>query len=209
MAKAPVPGHVKTRLCPPLSPTEAAEYAAAALADTLEAVAACDADDKVLALDGDPGAWLPAGFRVVAQRGSSFNERLAHAWDDAGGPGVQIGMDTPQVTPDLLDGALGQVRPARALLGPTPDGGWWALGLSRPDSRVFDGVPMSRYDTGIWQRARLTQLGYAVHDLESLVDVDHFEDAVTVAADAPRTRSAVTLDGLDAARLATTASAEV
>jgi hypothetical protein len=49
------------------------------------------------------------------------------------------------------------------------------------------------------------QLGYAVHDLESLVDVDHFEDAVTVAADAPRTRSAVTLDSLDAARVATTA----
>jgi hypothetical protein len=49
------------------------------------------------------------------------------------------------------------------------------------------------------------QLGYAVHDLESLVDVDHFEDAVTVAADAPCTRSAVTLDSLDAARVATTA----
>jgi glycosyltransferase A (GT-A) superfamily protein (DUF2064 family) len=205
MAKAPVPGRVKTRLCPPLSPGEAAQYAAAALADTLHAVAACNADDKVLALEGEPGAWLPPGFRVVAQRGSSFNERLAHAWDDAGGPGVQIGMDTPQVTPDLLDGALGQVRPGRALLGPTPDGGWWALGLSRPDSRVFDGVPMSRCDTGIWQRARLMQLGYAVHDLESLVDVDHFEDAVTVAADAPCTRSAVTLDSLDAARVATTA----
>ena len=208
MAKAPVPGRVKTRLCPPLTPDEAAEYAAAALADTLEAVAACAADDKVLALEGEPGAWLPAGFRVVAQRGSSFNQRLAHAWDDAGGPGVQIGMDTPQVTPELLDGALAQVRPGRALLGPTPDGGWWALGLSRPDGRVFDGVPMSRCDTGIWQRARLAQLGYSVRELESLVDVDHFEDAVTVAVDAPRTRSAVTLDGLDAARLATTASAE-
>jgi hypothetical protein len=206
MAKAPVPGRVKTRLCPPLTPDEAAEYAAAALADTLEAVAASNADDKVLALEGEPGAWLPAGFRVVAQRGSSFNERLAHAWDDAGGPGVQIGMDTPQVTPDLLDGALGQVRPGRALLGPTPDGGWWALGLAAPDDRVFDGVPMSRYDTGIWQRARLTQLGYAVHDLESLVDVDHFEDAVAVAADAPRTRAAAALDRVCADRFATTLS---
>jgi len=203
MAKAPVPGRVKTRLCPPLSPTEAAEYAAAALADTLEAVAACAADDKVLALEGEPGAWLPAGFRVVAQRGSSFNQRLAHAWDDAGGPGVQIGMDTPQVTSDLLDGALAQVRPARALLGPTPDGGWWALGLPAPDDRVFDGVPMSRYDTGIWQRARLTQLGYAVHDLESLVDVDHFDDAITVAADAAWTRAAATVDRLRLIRLAT------
>jgi hypothetical protein len=206
MAKAPVPGRVKTRLCPPLSLGEAAEYAAAALADTLQAVAGCNADDKVLALEGEPGAWLPAGFRVVAQRGSSFNERLAHAWDDAGGPGVQIGMDTPQVTPELLDRALGEVRPGRAPLGPTPDGGWWALGLAAPDDRVFDGVPMSRYDTGIWQRARLVQLGYAVHDLDSLVDVDHFEDAVTVATDAPGTRAAATVERLYPARLAAASS---
>ena len=200
MAKAPVPGRVKTRLCPPLSPTEAAEYAAAALADTLDAVAASAADEKVLALDGEPGAWLPAGFRVLPQRGASFNERLANAWTAAGGPGVQIGMDTPQVTPAQLDRALGQVRPGWAQLGPTPDGGWWALGLPAPDGRVFDQVPMSRPDTGIWQRARLTQLGYDVAELDPLVDVDHFSDAVAVASDAPWTRAAALVDGICASR---------
>ncbi|HEX4865631.1 MAG TPA: DUF2064 domain-containing protein, partial [Acidimicrobiales bacterium] len=106
MAKAPVPGKVKTRLCPPLTPSEAAEVAAAALADTLEAVAGCRADRKILALDGSPGDWIPAGFEVVPQRGDTFNDRLAAAWKHANGPGLQIGMDTPQVTSELLDSCL-------------------------------------------------------------------------------------------------------
>ena len=193
MAKEPVAGRVKTRLCPPLTPSQAADYAAGALADTLEAVAACGADQKILALDGNPGSWLPTGFRVIAQRGATFNERLARAWADAGGPGVQIGMDTPQVTAAHLDAALAAVAPGRAVLGPTFDGGWWALGLPAPDGAAFDQVPMSRPDTGNHQRAQLRRLGYAMHDLVTLVDVDHFTDAVTVAADTPHLHSTAVL----------------
>jgi glycosyltransferase A (GT-A) superfamily protein (DUF2064 family) len=107
MAKEPVAGQVKTRLCPPCTYEQAAEIAAAALADTLDAVAACGATRRILALDGRPGPWLPAGFEVVAQEGRAFGERLAHAWARAGGPGLQIGMDTPQVTGAELDDALG------------------------------------------------------------------------------------------------------
>lgn len=193
MAKEPIAGRVKTRLCPPLSPTEAADYAAAALADTLEAVAACGADERVLALDGEPGPWLPSGFRLVPQRGATFNARLANAWSDAGGPGLQIGMDTPQVTAVLLDGALARVRPGVALLGPTPDGGWWALGLPRPERSAFDGVPMSRVDTGARQRAQLRALGYEIEVLPDLIDVDQISDAVAVAALVPSARSSAVL----------------
>ncbi len=192
LAKAPVPGRVKTRLCPPLTAAQAAEIAAASLADTLEAVAACSADRCILALDGTAGDWLPEGFRVVPQRGSTFAERLAAAWDDAGGPGVQIGMDTPQVTPALLDQALDSVlRPdGDASLGLAQDGGWWMLGLQRPDSRVFAGIPMSASDTGRRQRDRLVGLGYDVTDLPVLRDVDTFEDLVHVARLAPHSHTA-------------------
>ena len=196
MAKEPVPGQVKTRLCPPLTPVQAAEYAAAALADTLEAVAGCGADDKVLALEGSPGPWLPAGFRVVPQRGATFNERLTHAWADAGGAGVQIGMDTPQVTAAALDEALALVAPGRAALGPTPDGGWWALGLPAPDGRAFDDVPMSCPDTGLRQREQLHRLGYVIDDLAPLIDVDHHADAVAVADQASHLRSTRVLRSL-------------
>src|SRR2546428_12919758 len=99
--------------------------AAAALADTLAAVAACGAARKVLALDGEPGPWLPPGFEVLPQRGVSFNERLANAWGDVGGPGLQIGMDTPQVRASELDGLLARLDaplagPARRAGPPGP-----------------------------------------------------------------------------------------
>ena len=106
LAKEPVPGRVKTRLCPPFSPQDAAELAEAALADTLAAVARCGAERRVLALDGAAGAWLPEGFEVIGQVPGSLDVRLAAAWQATGGPGLQIGMDTPQVTPDLLDRSL-------------------------------------------------------------------------------------------------------
>ena len=79
LAKSPEPGRVKTRLCPPLSPAEAAAVAAAALADTLEAVHGCGADRKILALDGRPGPWLPPGFEVIEQRGTGLAERTARS----------------------------------------------------------------------------------------------------------------------------------
>lgn len=192
VAKAPVPGHSKTRLCPPCTPGEAAGLAEAALADTLDSVArlAGDGVRPVLALDGRPGPWLPAGFRLLPQRGSGLDERLANAWDDTGGPTVQIGMDTPQVTPAVLAGALAVLaRPGcGAVLGPAADGGWWALGMHRPDRRALLGVPMSTAGTGAAQLARLGALGLVTTLLGELRDVDVMADALAVAAEVPSSR---------------------
>jgi rSAM/selenodomain-associated transferase 1 len=185
MAKAPVPGRVKTRLCPPCTPDQAAALAEAALADTLAAVAASGAGRRVLALDGAPGPWLPPGFHVIAQCGGTLNERLAHAWTVTGEPGVQIGMDTPQVTAALLDDALGTLDDTAAALGYAADGGWWALGLRKPDPAVFRDVPMSTSQTGPAQKARLQALGLTVSTLETLVDLDTVADVPAVAAAAP------------------------
>jgi rSAM/selenodomain-associated transferase 1 len=192
MAKAPQAGRVKTRLCPPCRPDEAAVLAEAALVDTLAAALACQTDRVVLVLDGEPGRWLPPGVVVVTQRGDGLDQRLAAAWADVGGPAVQIGMDTPQVTPDLLSGACATLRRAGtdAVLGLARDGGWWAIGLHRANAAVFDGVPMSRSDTGCRQLARLHTLGLRTAALPALTDVDTFADALDVAAAAPATRFA-------------------
>jgi glycosyltransferase A (GT-A) superfamily protein (DUF2064 family) len=193
MAKSPVAGLVKTRLCPPLTLGDAARVAEAALADTLDSVARCGADRRILALDGPPGDWVPPGFTVVAQRGTTFDRRLAAAWSDAGGPGLQIGMDTPQVTADLLDYCLEiAARPgASASLGPALDGGWWAIALAeRWNVDVFSGVPMSTPLTGAAQLARLAMSGHRVRALPAMQDVDLIDDATEVAALAPRSRFA-------------------
>ena len=193
MAKEPRPGMVKTRLCPPCRPAEAAAIAAASLADTLDAVGASNANRRVLALEGRPGWWLPPGFEVIPQATGGLDVRLAAAWSAVSGPCVQIGMDTPQLTPRLLDHALASLRQHEAVLGTATDGGWWAIGFREPRPAAFPGVPMSTPATGAYQARRLAELGLDVAVLPVLRDIDTFADALDVAADLPgsRTRAAV------------------
>src|SRR3954452_13890346 len=194
MTKAPAPGRSKTRLTPPCTPEQAAGLARAALEDTLASAAAARRPGRrVVVLDGEPGPWLPPGFDVVAQRGSGRAERLAAAFEDVGGPAFLVGMDTPQVTPALLDAGLAAVTACDSVFGAARDGGYWGIGLQEPDSRVFDGVPMSSVHTGALQRARLAELGLTPAILPPLIDVDTSEDARAVAAQAPRTRFAAVL----------------
>jgi len=193
IAKAPIPGCVKTRLCPPCSPEEAASIAEAALADTLEAVLGVVGVRPVLALDGQAGDWLPSGVRVIAQRGRGLGGRIAAAFDDVGGPSVLIGMDTPHVGTARLSDACARLvgSGVDAVLGPALDGGWWALGLRRPDARLFERVPMSSDRTLVAQRARLRTRGLRVADLPPMRDVDTPADALAVAASVPGSRFAV------------------
>lgn len=187
IAKEPVPGRVKTRLTPPFSPEEAAALAAAALSDTLSAALRTPADRHVLVLDGSPGPWTPPGLEIRPQRGGGLDERLAAAFASCDGPALLIGMDTPQVTPALLEPAL-DFGTHDAWFGPADDGGFWALGLRDPDPALLLGVPMSVPETGAAQRARLRRL--RVGDLPGLRDVDTARDAEVVAAQAPHTRFA-------------------
>ncbi|MFD7406224.1 DUF2064 domain-containing protein [Streptomyces sp. NPDC059866] len=196
IAKEPRPGRVKTRLTPPFTPAQAAVLAEAALADTLRAVASAPARRRVLVLDGTPGAWLPSGFDVVPQCAGGLDERLADAFAGCDGPALLIGMDTPQVTPQLLtvDFAAGD-----AYFGPAEDGGFWALGLAEPAPELLRGVPMSTPATGAVQRDRLVAAGLRVRDLPPLRDVDTAADAEAVAALAPHGRFAAELARLHAA----------
>jgi rSAM/selenodomain-associated transferase 1 len=186
IAKAPEPGRVKTRLCPPCTPAEAARLAAAALSDTLAAAArARRASRRVLVLDGAADGWVPPAFATIAQRGEGLAERLGTAFADAGGPAFLVGMDTPQVTPALLDAGLAALERADAVLAPAPDGGYWGIGLRRPDPEVFRDVPMSHRRTAAVQRARLADLGLRTTLLPPLRDVDTIADARAVAAECP------------------------
>jgi uncharacterized protein len=198
LAKAPVPGRVKTRLCPPCDSEQAAELAEAALVDTLRAVAATPYERRVVVLDGAPGTWLPAGFEVLPQRGNGLDERLARAFTDTGTGGVLIGMDTPQLTPARLTAALRALSApgVDAVLGPSVDGGWWALGLRTPEPRVFLGVPMSTPHTGDAQRARLHELRLRTAALPTQRDVDDFDDALAAARTAPDSRFAAALQSM-------------
>jgi uncharacterized protein len=206
MAKAPTPGRAKTRLCPPLSLDQAARLAEAALIDTLEAVAQSGAGLRTLVLEGEPGPWLVPGFRVLRQSVGGLDARLAEAFGKTRGPALLVGMDTPQLTPALLGQALGLLLTpgVEAVLGPAEDGGWWTIGLRRPNPRVFLGVPMSSPFTGRAQRDRLERLGLPLIELPMLRDVDRFEDALAVAQLAPGTNFARALEETMSGRFART-----
>jgi len=202
IAKAPVPGLVKTRLTPPFTPVEAATLAEAALADTLEAAARAPFARRILALAGSSATLRSRGFEVTGQRGQGLDERIAAAFDDAYArlpvPIVLIGMDTPQVTPRLLESVT---RPlargdADAGFGPARDGGFWLLGLRRPDPSLILGVPMSQTHTGRGQLSRLLRASLRVRLAPELIDVDTAADAHEVAQAAPDSRFAATLLGM-------------
>ncbi|MFE9681310.1 DUF2064 domain-containing protein [Streptomyces sp. NPDC006285] len=195
IAKEPRPGRVKTRLTPPFDAESAAALAEAALVDTLRAVAAAPARRRVLVLDGEPGPWLPPGFDVVPQRGGGLDRRLAAAFAGCDGPALLVGMDTPQVTPDLL---TVDFAGCDAYFGGAEDGGFWALGLAEPDPALLRGVPMSTSATGAVQRGRLVAAGLRVRDLPLLRDVDTADDAEAVAALAPHSLFAAELARLRA-----------
>ena len=192
IAKEPVPGRVKTRLTPPFHPEEAARLAEAALADTLHAVLRAPARRRLLVLEGRPGPWLPPGFEVHPQCSGGLDERIAAAFALCDGPSLLVGMDTPQLTPELLAPALATDAWDRcqAWFGPAVDGGFWALGLAAPEPRLVRGVPMSTDRTGAEQRRRLREAGLTVRDLPVLRDVDTAADVEEVAAQAPHGRFA-------------------
>jgi hypothetical protein len=188
IAKSPRPGAVKTRLTPPLAPRHAAQLAEASLLDTLAAALEATAPARpILVLEGPPGAWLPAGVELLAQRGAGLDERLANAFADVREPLLIIGMDTPQVGAATLSAALERLRESPAVLGPAADGGYWSIGLRARDPDAIRGVPMSVPHTCAAQRTRLAERGLRVHELELLRDFDTFEDAIAVARSCPHT----------------------
>lgn len=175
--------------------------AAASLLDTVEAALTTPGAVPVVALAGvvrrEDVREALAECVVIPQRGWTFADRLVHAHADVarfGLPVLQIGMDTPQVTPSLLESAA---KFDEAALGIALDGGWWALGLRDPlRAEVLRDVPMSRADTGV--RTLEALRGLRVNALPMLSDVDTIADARAVAAEVPNGRFAAALAGAGA-----------
>jgi uncharacterized protein len=191
VAKAPAPGRAKTRLAATVGDRVAADIAAAALLDTLDAVAATPVAARVVALTGDLDAAARAtevrrrlrSFTVIPQRGEGFADRLANAHADAadGLPVLQIGMDTPQVTAELLTECARRLLQSPAVLGLADDGGWWVLGVRTPAmAECLRTVPMSQPDTGELTSKALRDNGVEVTPVQRLADFDVVDDVAAV-----------------------------
>jgi uncharacterized protein len=161
MVKAPRPGEAKTRLTPPLTSEAAASLAACLFADTVAlalgvgtavVVAYAPADGRAPleeSLFAALGEESPGRVLWIEQRGEDLGERLdgvvARASSRGFGPLLLVGADSPTLPPVFLAAALEGLTRGRAdvALGPTEDGGYYAVGTRRPAPGLFDSVEWS------------------------------------------------------------------
>jgi rSAM/selenodomain-associated transferase 1 len=203
MAKAPVPGLVKTRLCPPLSDEQAAALSAAFALDTWRAVASVSGVDPLLVYAGDREAF-PLALRGVVgfeQAGEDLGARIENAARiglDRAARAIVIGSDAPALPGELLRLASARLQDSDAVLGPALDGGYYLIGLRRCEPDLLAGLPWSETDTFTATRDRLVDRGYAVAVLPAWFDVDDRAGLSLLrlalragAIDAPATAAAV------------------
>ena len=167
---------------------------------------------------------VPDGIDVVRQRGGSFGERLEHAVADAFADGwrqvVVIGADAPRLDAERIREAFarlsargdapsaGVLAPARAVIGPARDGGYYLLGLTRHDASLFRAIPFCTRATFAATVEALAAARFAVCTLPPLDDVDTLDDVRRLArASDPLAPLARALLALAGARLGPTGAA--
>jgi hypothetical protein len=191
-AKVPEPGRVKTRLQPAFSAEQAAEFYAAMLSDVLEATAAFACELEITAvvaihpweLRGQILPLVPAGFRVVPQRGVNLAARMAWAICEAAAEGTRRillrGSDSPTLGLDAFRDARDALEVADLVLRPDRDGGYGLVGVRGPNPSLFDHA-MSTRSVLADTLANADALGLRSHVLRPGCDIDTVRDLVDLA----------------------------
>lgn len=136
------------------------------------------------------GARYPAA-RVRLQPGGSLGDRLAMAFAGAFGDGadraVAVGSDHPTLPAGFVEDAFDALGATPLVVGPTCDGGYYAIGAQRsvwPSARgLFADAPWSRPELLAWTRARIASLRLDYTELPEWYDVDRPEDLPRMARD--------------------------
>lgn len=192
-AKAPEPGAVKTRLAPLLGDGGAAVLAARLARRTIGVVTkASFASTTLCCAPDETHAFFALCERqfaatLVGQGDGDLGARMHRAFVRAltrHDAAVLVGTDIPAMDPSDLDAAGAALRAgADAVLGPASDGGYWLIGLRRPDVSVFEGIEWSAPSVLAATRERMTRLGWRVAEVPTRADVDRPEDVARLAAD--------------------------
>ena len=201
MAKAPRAGAVKTRLCPPLRPPEAADLARCFLLDAVERVAGVAGVRPILAYAPVEARAeferLAPGFALIAQRGLDLGVRqdgvVAEAFGLGHAAALLIGTDAPTLPPECLDEAVDLVMAPRVdlVLGPTEDGGYYLIGLRTPCPALFEDMPWSSSAVLARTLDRARRLGLRVACLSRWYDVDTGADLDRLGAELAATPGAL------------------
>ena len=201
-AKPPVPGRVKTRLTPPLSPEDAARLYGAFLQDALDQYQGLGVTLRLyLALDEPPPGMGIAIQRedifpqwtgnVFRQRGEGLGERMKQAFGETFAAGrrrvILIGTDHPTLPSVYIKEGLAFLEAQRAVvLGPTGDGGFYLIGMNESFPQIFEGMTYSHGAVFEQTTARVASCGASLQTLPEWYDVDTFDDLKRLVADMRR-----------------------
>ncbi len=191
MTKAPVPFEVKTRLCPELSPEQAAELSKLFIQDMVDELGGLAQGLASFALAYTPReaeahftAMLPASVPMFSQPEGGLGERMAGIFERIFQEDyervVVVGSDLPDLPRRIIANAIQALeQPERDLvLGPTPDGGYYLIGLKRPVPEIFHDIPWSTGEVleRTLEKARGVGLSFSL--VERWDDIDTYGDLV-------------------------------
>ena len=174
--KPPLPGVAKTRLAADIGGEAATALAKAMLRDVWEAACAVEGVEPVLAIS-EPGPFphplchapmwpqgagdLGAKLERIFRRGL---EQFSHV--------IALGSDVPQLTPAHINDALMALEENDAVLGPSPDGGYYLFGVKRCPQGLLRDLPWSCCDTLRATEDRLRSRGFSIGKVPPLSDID-------------------------------------
>ena len=191
-AKAPVPGKVKTRLSPVLTPEQCAELAEALIKDSAALLQRAEAEERRIAyapVDGEPLLRQQAGpeFDYRPQSEGDLGDRMRHAFEEAFAEGstaaVIIGSDSPAIPAEWINEALASLADHDIVLGPTADCGYYLIGLSSSSWRqagslsalsenFFNSIEWSTDKVLPVTLGRISEMHLKLHLLPPWIDLD-------------------------------------
>jgi uncharacterized protein len=204
IAKRPAPGQTKTRLTPPLSPEHAAELYEYFLQDTLHLARHVPNVTRMIAyapLDAENYFnQLAPDYMLVPQLGNDLGERLDNVLTQCLNDGyarvVIMDSDSPTLPSQFVANAFNALQDADVVLGPCDDGGYYLIGLTRPQPRLLREVKMStpnvlRDTLAIAREEHLrVALLDAWYDVDTANELEHLREDLRASHNgiAPRTR---------------------
>jgi rSAM/selenodomain-associated transferase 1 len=189
MAKAPVPGMVKTRLVPHLSPQEATDLYRCLLKDRIATIQRLTG--VALAIAYTPAdakdAFIPFcenGLRLIPQKGKHLGERLNNIFVEKLADGFDavsiIDSDTPDLPVSAVQASFARLMSDQAdvIFGPCYDGGYYLVGMRRPHPELFVNIPWSTDAVLANTLEKARELGVRADLLQRWNDLDTIDDLI-------------------------------
>lgn len=187
MAKAPMPGQVKTRLSPRIPPDKATELYRCLLQDRISQMAELDEPELAIAYTPESAAAYfkarkPDRFRLFAQKGKTLSDRLTRLFSDRFAEGYTavsvIDSDTPDLESSIMNQSFRLLASHDAVYGPSHDGGFYLVGLRNPHPAIFEEIPWSTPDVLQASLMNAEKLGLKTALLPERRDIDTYDDLV-------------------------------